>query len=267
MPSDPAFFPPESSLKIAAAHPWNRLPRRIPFDTYDTQVYYTWRQVATALYGNVQSFVQFGSAMFGGVHVSAPIQQNVSHGASTELGRKLNAERLKRGLDLGDLADRAGVSRTTLYQICRGGVQKPRCSTLRKLADALGVPVAVLAEQSAATPLPFSAGNHEFDRYTNYCVQDICEERPELFAGWTEDEWDELYSTFGTGGELTPQGVCETARHINRKREVIRRLSIVLETHLADVAVSVIDSLLRMLTPVGSESPGSNAEEMMNDDE
>jgi len=159
---------------------------------------------------------------------------------------------LKRGWNQGELARRAGISRTTLYQILRGGVQQPRYSTLKKLGDALETSVEELTESSPPTqPLAMSlpASPRGFDESTNTCVQEVCDEHPELFAGWSPLEWEELYSTFGTGGQLTPHGVEQMAQHINRKRDVQRKLSIVLETHLHDVAANLVDSLFEMVQP------------------
>ena len=56
------------------------------------------------------------------------------------------------------------------------------------------------------------------------------------FAGWSEADWDELYSVFGTGGGLTEEGVAKAARQMNRRRATLWRLPVVMETHLADGA-------------------------------
>jgi transcriptional regulator with XRE-family HTH domain len=56
--------------------------------------------------------------------------------------RELREQKL---LSQQDLAVRAGVSKTTVVNIEAGAI-RPHPSTLRKLADALGVEPAVLAE-------------------------------------------------------------------------------------------------------------------------
>lgn len=163
---------------------------------------------------------------------------------------------LQRGWDQTDLARKSGVSRTTLYQIERGGVRKPRHSTLKRIAEALEMPVEDLS-RSEPSPLQFDdrpsaatpRNGADFDRATNPLVDSVREERPELFAGWSAGQWDELYSTFGTGGQLTAEGVVRTAMHINRKREVVRRLNIVLETHLGEVAANLVETLYRSIQP------------------
>lgn len=174
--------------------------------------------------------------------------------ADLEIGYRIDRACLQRGWDRGELADRAGVSRTTLYQIGRGAVTKPRASTLKRIADALEVSVESLTAE-AFSRQAFSESEQnpapafQFDRNTNSVIEEICDDSPRLFLGWSGADWQELYSSFGTGGQLTPEGVRQAADHINRKREAIRRLNIVLETHLHDVAVSFIESLYQSVRP------------------
>jgi transcriptional regulator with XRE-family HTH domain len=171
--------------------------------------------------------------------------------AISEWGRRIRLACLQRGLSRGELAARSGISRTTLYQIERGGVAQPRPKTLKRIADALDFDVARLIAIDEASP----NGRHDaglFDRSTNPAVDDVYEESPSLFAGWSAAEWDELYSTFGQGGQLTPDGVVQTAVHINRKREVAHRLNVILETHLGDVAAGLIDTLYKLVSPADS---------------
>ena len=45
-----------------------------------------------------------------------------------------------------------------------------------------------------------------FDRRTNPLVEEVVNRQPELFVGWTERDFDELYSRFAAGGSLTEEG-------------------------------------------------------------
>ena len=173
---------------------------------------------------------------------------------------------LRRGWSHSELAARSGVSRSTIYQIQRGEVSQPQTSTLKRIADALNLEVTDLAGEtllpvSEERGIPQSA--REFDRSTNHFVDTVYEECPNLFSGWSHSDWDELYSTFGTGGQLTPEGVTQTALRINRKREVIHRLNVLLETHLRDVAVGLIDTLYEMVTAANrsARTIGGNSHE------
>jgi transcriptional regulator with XRE-family HTH domain len=55
------------------------------------------------------------------------------------LKEKLRGERRRAALTQGELAERAGVGINTIVRIETGEISEPRVSTLRKLADALGV--------------------------------------------------------------------------------------------------------------------------------
>ena len=72
--------------------------------------------------------------------------------AAAELGRRLQALSAARGLDPGELARQANVSRTTLYNLLQGRTASPRASTLARLATVLGVSPESL--HPACPPLP-----------------------------------------------------------------------------------------------------------------
>jgi transcriptional regulator with XRE-family HTH domain len=59
-----------------------------------------------------------------------------------------------------ELASRAAISRTALYQIECGKTETPRAGTLRRIAEALGVPIESLLgteeDRSVALPAPES---------------------------------------------------------------------------------------------------------------
>lgn len=52
---------------------------------------------------------------------------------------RLREERRRAALTQGELADKAGVGITTIVRIEKGDITEPRVSTLRKLAQALGL--------------------------------------------------------------------------------------------------------------------------------
>ncbi|MDB5349025.1 MAG: anaerobic benzoate catabolism transcriptional regulator [Planctomycetota bacterium] len=57
----------------------------------------------------------------------------------TSLAQRIRQLRFTKGWGPEDLAERASISRTALYQIEAGKTGVPRASTLRRLARALGV--------------------------------------------------------------------------------------------------------------------------------
>jgi transcriptional regulator with XRE-family HTH domain len=67
--------------------------------------------------------------------------------AVAPLKERLKETRRRAALTQGELADKAGVSITTIVRIETGEITEPRVSTLRKLARALDVtPAELLGE-------------------------------------------------------------------------------------------------------------------------
>lgn len=156
------------------------------------------------------------------------------------LGKRIRDERAQRGWDQSRLAREAGISRTTLSQLENGRGPAPRPSTVGKVTRALDLPSSWWDEEQAVA--------RSFDRATNPEVQAVAERHPEAFAALTSADWDELHSVFGTGGALTEEGVLLQAARLHSKRELIRQLEVVLETHLGEAATAMIQGLYERVT-------------------
>lgn len=66
------------------------------------------------------------------------------------LAKRIRDLRYAKGWGPDELASRAKISRTALYQIERGNTSKPQAGTLRRISRALGVPLEILLD---STPL------------------------------------------------------------------------------------------------------------------
>lgn len=158
------------------------------------------------------------------------------------------------------LAEKSGVSRTTLFQLERGAIPSPRAVTLNRLACALNLPVSLLSardEPDVAHSLAPDCESARFDRQTNPYVAIVAHQYPQVFAGFRDDDWDALYSSFGTGGALTEEGVLYRALNIARKRETLRRVSVLLETQLAEPTRAMVDSLFELIEVPTTRIPTS----------
>jgi transcriptional regulator with XRE-family HTH domain len=168
------------------------------------------------------------------------------------LGARIRAECVRRGLDLQELAEQAGVSRTTLYHLERGHTARVRTKTLQKITRALGLSVEELFTPLgllSRTGISDREKSRSFDRATNPLVAEVMLEQPQLFADWSQTDVDELYGTFGTGGPLSSRGVINAAESINRRRDAFHKLHVVLETHLREHALGMIDVMYQMVQP------------------
>lgn len=152
------------------------------------------------------------------------------------------------GLSIRATSQRTGLDERTLRKILRGE-HRPHTRTLKRLADGLGVSVDELFLDTAGLLY------RRFDRQTNPLVGEAIGLRPELFAGWTEAEFDELHSHFGAGGPLTTDGAIVVVERINRKRELHGKLDLLLESSHAELIGAVVDAMHReiVITPDGME--------------
>ena len=68
-----------------------------------------------------------------------------------DVARKVKQLRYNKGWGPDELAERAGISRTALYQIECGKTEMPRAGTLKKVAKALEVDIKVLLDHDPPT--------------------------------------------------------------------------------------------------------------------
>jgi transcriptional regulator with XRE-family HTH domain len=144
----------------------------------------------------------------------------------------------RSGLTLAELAERAEVDEAVLRRWNRLGVAQPGHDHLQRVARAFGLedPRSFFDDDELELDVA-----RRIDRETNPAVDDVRNDRPALFEHFTIDDWDELYSSHGTGGPLTYDGVLAAASRINRKRDVRRKFEAVLETHHFDTLASLVE--------------------------
>lgn len=71
---------------------------------------------------------------------------------ATRLGEKLRELRTKEGLTLEKLADKAGLSKSYVWELENRESQRPSAEKLTALADALGVSAAYFIEEDVRAP-------------------------------------------------------------------------------------------------------------------
>src|SRR5438270_140124 len=78
--------------------------------------------------------------------------------SSMELSKRIRDLRYAKGWGPDELASRAKISRTALYQIERGNTSKPQAGTLRRISRALGVPLEALLDMTPISTSTSSEG-------------------------------------------------------------------------------------------------------------
>lgn len=162
----------------------------------------------------------------------------------------------RRRLTVGELSALSGVSAATLRRWSRWGAARPKHEHLIAVARALGIDDPWWAFGPSGTASAPAAA----DRATNPEVDDLRRERPDLFAGLSPRDIEELYSARGVGGSLTPDGVLATLEALHQRRELRRKFEAVLQTHHRQALASVIELMYRdvVLSPVHVPSTRSD---------
>jgi transcriptional regulator with XRE-family HTH domain len=159
----------------------------------------------------------------------------------------------REGLTFSQLVRCTRLNHRTLKELL-AGQRRPQSRTLHWVAISLNVPVEELFQD------PALLRHRIFDRRTNPAVDEVIASHPQIFHGWTPAEFDELYSRFGTGGALTPQGALDAARATNRRRELLAKATFLLETSEAELLESMLELLYRravLKIPDGTDSKKS----------
>ena len=145
------------------------------------------------------------------------------------------------GLTFEDVVSATKLDERTVRALARG-VNNPQARTLHKLARGLGVSIDELFRPAACI------APHHFDRATNSLVEGIVAGHADVFSKWSAADFDELYSRFGTGGQLTEAGILAAAQAMNAKRDLWRQVSIILESGEAELLANFVELLYRRAT-------------------
>jgi transcriptional regulator with XRE-family HTH domain len=164
----------------------------------------------------------------------------------------VNLRRLmaRAGLTLEDAVTATELDERTLRGVIRG-TTNPHARTLHKLALGLGV------EMDELFRPPGQYAPRQFDRVTNTLVEEVVASNAEVFRNWSEADFDELFSRFGTGGQLTPTGIMAAAEAMNAKRDVRRQVSIILESGEAELLSQFVSVLYGRVTSPAHVTSGA----------
>lgn len=147
----------------------------------------------------------------------------------------------REDLTFEDVVSASQLDERTLRSVARGD-KNPHARTLHKLAKGLGISIDELFRVRSRSSL------QQFDRVTNSLVEDVIAQNLPVFTNWADADFEELFSRFGTGGQLTEAGVLAAADAINAKRDLLRRVSVILESSDAALLTELVEMLYRRAT-------------------
>ncbi len=143
------------------------------------------------------------------------------------LAKRIRDLRYAKGWGPDELANRAKISRTALYQIERGNTSKPQAGTLRRISRALAVPLEILLD---STPLLADGGDVEESTATTSAPSPL--------------------SYLSSGGERALSG--------ERAEELQEKFRLLLGSPLADGIARIVEESFRLLPiippPAASEA-------------
>lgn len=169
------------------------------------------------------------------------VSSSVRNGDWAMVATNLRRLMARDGLTFEDVVRASELDERTVRGVVRARNQ-PHARTLHKLAAGLGVSVDELFRPVGEMPA------RRFDRATNTLVKGVVTAHPDRFRNWSEADFDELYSRFGTGGQLTEAGVLAAADAANAKREVFRQMGVILETSEAELLARFVELLYQRAT-------------------
>jgi transcriptional regulator with XRE-family HTH domain len=162
-------------------------------------------------------------------------------GDAAAIATNLRRLMARHGLTFVDVVEATGLDERTIRGLVRGS-NHPHARTLHKLAHGLGIEIDELFHPPGYSP------SRQFDRATNTLVQSVVAARPELFENWSQANFDELYSRFGAGGQLTESGVLAAAEAMNAKRDLWRQISVIFESGEAELLTEFVNILFHRAT-------------------
>jgi transcriptional regulator with XRE-family HTH domain len=165
----------------------------------------------------------------------------VSHGDAAAVATNVRRLMARDGLTFDEVVQATGLDERTLRGLVRG-TNKPHARTLHKLATGWGISIDELFRR------PTVSTQRSFDQATNPLIENVVDEHPDLFEAWTEAEFDELYSRFGTGGPLNEPGVLAAAEAMNDRRALLKQVCVVLESSESELLAEFVELLYRRVT-------------------
>jgi transcriptional regulator with XRE-family HTH domain len=162
----------------------------------------------------------------------------------------------ERGWSQVEFAQKAGLNRLTARKILVEPQVPLRGRTIQACAAALGLTVADLEESPLEALLRRTPAGSGARRPTDEelatqqpALWDWLQRHPQRAARFTDDELAELATLRGTGGPLTEEGVEHFTDLIERRRELLRQVTVVASTEYLPLLEQLVQLLYDKVQP------------------
>jgi transcriptional regulator with XRE-family HTH domain len=161
----------------------------------------------------------------------------------SKLAQRVRDFRYSKGWGPDELASRAAISRTALYQIESGKTELPRAGTLRRIALALDVSMETLLGNDAAAALAQQASASIMGATGRAASAWLPVEGAGLAAnGHRAARYEGSETRFGVEYAATPDAQAHA-----RERDLVKKLHELLATPLGDPVARIVEETYRLL--------------------
>jgi transcriptional regulator with XRE-family HTH domain len=177
------------------------------------------------------------------------------------LAQRVRDFRYTKGWGPDELASRAAISRTALYQIESGKTELPRAGTLRRIALALEVSMESLlghgeTAKSAQGTLPASSASRKVRNQADWIPSEggpltISTTRPGLTFGTTDDA---RFAVEAPSVPVPPPALADGLMVSPREHELARKLHELLASPLGEGVALIVEESYRLLPLIRSSS-------------
>jgi transcriptional regulator with XRE-family HTH domain len=170
----------------------------------------------------------------------------------SSLAKRVRDCRYAKGWGPDELASRAEISRTALYQIESGKTELPRAGTLRRIAKALDVSIDVLLGNA-------DVGTFQLSSFAQGSAEPAAPGRSERGPEWTVAQEGSFARSVRPGEGYSPGEIGETSGSTEmsraagyaplsaRERELAKKLHELLNSPLGEGVARIVEESYRML--------------------
>ena len=179
------------------------------------------------------------------------VGERVGDAVAADLANKISKLVEERGWNQEDFAKFSRLNRHTVRQILHAGPQRRlRNATVSQCADALGLTVNELRTLPLERLLPRMHGKPPADEealkllHKSATLPELTawlERNPERAAAFRADEITDLIAMQDAGGPMERLGVEQCVENVERKRELLARVKMIVSTEYIDLLEQVVD--------------------------
>lgn len=163
------------------------------------------------------------------------------------IAQRIREYRYAKGWGPDELASRADISRTALYQIESGKTELPRASTLRRIAVALDVPMDALLDHETLSVFATSSFPESSTADLGRPLDVRARRRNGSLDPGAHGEGAESLPSLGRFNMAEPKGQGESRLSASRQRDLLKMFADVLDSSIGESVARIVEESYRIL--------------------